>query len=152
MEARVWLMAGVESPLIEELLKLDVLVVRDTMIKLWKQEFQLTMIRIRNQTVKWAVENLVKDTALVSVMSFSLPLTGILIRDFRIFYIQAYQLGAGVANRLPVAGLRLRADAATMVFIIRIERDLKDEWRRLNTSNKSVIRRATHEVFQNVIH
>lgn len=141
-------------PFAAELEKLDVLASKDQMLKYWVRQFQITLIRIRKQTVNWAVGNLVDDSAAVNILAFSLPMSGMLLRDFRIFYVQAYQLGAGdrSGNRLPVGGLRLRADMATMVFIIRIERDIKDEWRRLRTHKKSIIAKVTSEVFERVIY
>lgn len=141
-------------PFAEELEKLDTLSARDAMLSFWTKRFQVTLIRIRKMTVNWAVDNLTRPDASVGVLAFSLPLSPLLLRDFRIFYVQAYQVGAGErsGNRIPVGGLRLKADMATAVFILRIERDLKDEWRRLNTRKRTIITKVTEEVFHHVIH
>ena len=128
--------------IIADLENLEVLVVRDVFMQVQKMRFQSLVIKTRNMTL-----SLIRDgLSLSELRSFALPLQALWFKEFRSFYVQAFELGFTKKLRSPTNNLRLLADLAAMSFISRIERDLKDVWVRTEQNKKALVN-VTKEVF-----
>lgn len=132
-------------PFDEELEKLEVLIIKDFVMKIIKIEFQKILRRSRDLTLRW----LTKEFDPTQITSFKLPLGNLIRREFRKLYVQSFELGLGHNRGVPLGILYIRADIAADLFIIKIETDLKRSWKR--QISRDVRLRQTLDVFKNAI-
>lgn len=137
--------ARTKFPFDEELEKLEVLVLRDFFIKVWKDNFQWTLRRSRDQTLRWLTAEYRPEL----ISSFKLPLGNVMLRDFRRLYVQSFELGLGHNRGVPTGILYLRAGVAADLFVTKIEADLKRIWKR--QISRDVRLKQTIEVFNNAL-
>lgn len=109
---------------------------------------------IESRTIKWASDNLRGGDYYVNVRNFELPLRGKIFLFFREFYRDGFELGMSAflnrrEARFPANSVQVMADIAGVNFVMRIEVNLRDAWKRSGHLKKEV-RTATREVFARV--